>query len=240
MNRMCVSEEPSLNSASDHFSEQEYRHIALAAVTQCAELVLELATGGRADQSQVSACIEPLLVFDAEHTGEIYPRAGDFHNGLTVLERCFDSEGLRRHQEVVRYLMGMLMLQRRLSRLTEMQQTIRQRLMQIRHSRQLDHGAALSTTEFTKLSQLYQETLSTLSFRVHVSGSPEQLREQSVADRIRALLLAGIRSAMLWHQLGGRRWQLVFFKTRTRREVAALRRRLMAARSVDAAAPESE
>lgn len=36
------------------------------------------------------------------------------------------------------------------------------------------------------------------------------LQDSRNADKVRALLLAGIRSAMLWRQLGGRRWQLLF------------------------------
>jgi CII-binding regulator of phage lambda lysogenization HflD len=58
------------------------------------------------------------------------------------------------------------------------------------------------------LAALYQDTISRLTMRIHVKGVPEHLRKQAVADKIRALLLAGIRSALLWHQLGGRRWHL--------------------------------
>ncbi len=36
------------------------------------------------------------------------------------------------------------------------------------------------------------------------------LQQTDNAAKIRALLLAGIRSARLWRQLGGHRWQLIF------------------------------
>ncbi|MGH8570919.1 MAG: DUF489 family protein, partial [Gammaproteobacteria bacterium] len=32
--------------------------------------------------------------------------------------------------------------------------------------------------------------------------------------KIRAVLLAGVRAAMLWHQIGGRRWHLPVFRKR--------------------------
>ncbi|MDX1397057.1 MAG: DUF489 family protein [Oceanospirillum sp.] len=35
------------------------------------------------------------------------------------------------------------------------------------------------------------------------------MRQNSNAEKVRALLFAGIRSAILWHQLGGRRWKLL-------------------------------
>ena len=36
--------------------------------------------------------------------------------------------------------------------------------------------------------------------------------EQNVQDKIRACLLAGIRSAVLWRQVGGSKWQLLFHR----------------------------
>jgi high frequency lysogenization protein len=63
--------------------------------------------------------------------------------------------------------------------------------------------------------------------RIHVKGVPEHLRKQDVADKIRALLLSGIRSALLWQQLGGRRWHLFVYKKRIRDCVTDVRRRLI-------------
>ena len=44
------------------------------------------------------------------------------------------------------------------------------------------------------------------------------------AERIRALLLAGIRSATLWRQLGGNRWQLFFSRRKILKDAYALLR----------------
>ena len=50
------------------------------------------------------------------------------------------------------------------------------------------------------------------------------LQVSSNAARIRALLLAGIRSARLWRQLGGSRWQMVFSRRRLLNELYPLLR----------------
>ena len=42
-----------------------------------------------------------------------------------------------------------------------------------------------------------------------VSGENHLLTDSAIANRIRALLLCGMRSAILWRQLGGSRWQLL-------------------------------
>jgi high frequency lysogenization protein len=56
---------------------------------------------------------------------------------------------------------------------------------------------------------VYQETISHLGKRIQVTGDPGLLRQDSVANGIRAQLLAGVRFAWLWQQLGGRRWHLI-------------------------------
>ncbi|MEX1057503.1 MAG: DUF489 family protein, partial [Natronospirillum sp.] len=64
------------------------------------------------------------------------------------------------------------------------------------------------------LARNYQETLSQLNFRIQVSGNPNYLNQQRHADQIRMLLLFGVRSALLWRQLGGRRWQMLLSRRR--------------------------
>jgi high frequency lysogenization protein len=59
------------------------------------------------------------------------------------------------------------------------------------------------------ISGIYQDTLSKQKFRIKVNGSAQHLQDSRNADLIRALLLAGIRSAFLWRQLGGHRWKLL-------------------------------
>ena len=65
-------------------------------------------------------------------------------------------------------------------------------------------------------------TVSTLQPRVMVNGDPARLADGAIANQIRALLLAGMRSAVLWRQCGGTRLGLLF----GRRKLATLARRI--------------
>ena len=73
-----------------------------------------------------------------------------------------------------------------------------------------------------KLAELYSRTISTLTPRIMVSGEHGHLANPAIAARVRAALLAGIRSAVLWRQLGGRRWQLLLRRGRIARAAADL------------------
>ena len=48
------------------------------------------------------------------------------------------------------------------------------------------------------------------------------MKQTTTSDRIRTLLLAGIRSAMLWRQLGGNKWQIIFGRGEIERQSRVL------------------
>ena len=54
--------------------------------------------------------------------------------------------------------------------------------------------------------------------KIMVSGENQHLSNPDQANKIRALLLAGMRSAVLWAQLGGSRWQILLQRRRLTEE----------------------
>ena len=94
--------------------------------------------------------------------------------------------------------------------MAKMQEEIGRRLQEIgrlgdeleQHERQDLQANAIST--------LYSDTISRLSPRIVVNGKPQYLKNQRTVDWVRTLLLAGLRSATLWNQLGGGRFELMF------------------------------
>ena len=73
-------------------------------------------------------------------------------------------------------------------------------------------------------ASLYQDTISTFRQRIQVQGDMRHLQQPNNAAKIRALLLTGIRSARLWRQLGGHRWQMVFSRSKLLKELYPLLR----------------
>jgi high frequency lysogenization protein len=222
-----------LSSTTAEFSNWEYRNIALSAVAQCSVLVHELATEGSASRHTMRACLRPVYQMNPDSVAQVYPSVEVFSQGISTLQRSFDSAGLKENAEVVRYMLGMLVLQQRLSGEKAMQAAIGERLTALlpdepgAEPMPADMPLQALHADCSALARLYQDTISKLSFRIHVAGNPEHLRDHIVADQIRALLLAGIRSAMLWHQLGGRRWHLFFYKKHIRETLSGIRRKLI-------------
>jgi Uncharacterized protein involved in purine metabolism len=55
-----------------------------------------------------------------------------------------------------------------------------------------------------------------------VQGNPHYLGRNDVVAEIRALLLAAVRSALLWRQMGGSQWDFLFKRGDMKRAVTAL------------------
>ena len=228
-----------MNSTSIDFSRWEYQNIALAAVAQCAALVNSLAIHGRSPQPELVACINPLLVINPASVADVYPRISGFNLGLRTLQDIFSNDRMRENANLIRYTLGILLLRNKLTSNRAMQNYIRQKLRQIAPVKVLESTDAKEEEidddrqyqedhTYEQLADLYQDTISTLPYRVQVQGDAENLRNELVANKIRALLLAGIRSAVLWYQLGGRRWRLVFYRKRIQQTAGNVRRKLIA------------
>ena len=101
----------------------------------------------------------------------------------------------------------MLYLERRFAADAQMMAVVHSRLEHT--SFRAEHFASHVNDLCHSVSGIYQDTLSNLKFRIKVNGSAQHLRNPQTADIIRAVLLAGLRAAFLWRQLGGRRWKLV-------------------------------
>ena len=69
------------------------------------------------------------------------------------------------------------------------------------------------------LGRLYADSISHLRPRVLVQGNPHYLGQADIVAEIRAVLLAALRSAVLWRQLDGSLWD---FLLRRRAMVAVI------------------
>ncbi|MFT4862170.1 MAG: high frequency lysogenization protein [Pseudohongiellaceae bacterium] len=227
--------EPLLNNSSAKYSKWEQEIIALAAVAQCAALVDVLATKGSCSQADLAASINPLLVLKPLSYDDVFPNVVDQARGLRTLTGMFSNDRSREKSDVVRYTLGLLQLRSLLMQDDEMQQQIGSGLvgippLQMSYFSSADEESdSLAEQDQTidQLASLYRDTISSLSYRIQVQGRSDHLKNETIAKQIRALLLAGIRAAVLWHQVGGRRWRLLIYRSRIQQSADGIRKRLL-------------
>ena len=204
------------------------RTIALAGIFQATQLVHQLAYTGKADGDDFETCINSLFVTDADTAVETFGDITRLRSGLQALiEQLGGSDEAatppqkNRQLDATKYAIGIMVLERKLSKNPDMLKTVFDGIERARS--QAEHFSTTHENVIASLAHTYSQTISTLLPKIMVNGEHTHLANPSTADRIRALLLAAIRAAVLWRQCQGNRWQL-FFK---RKKILGEARRLL-------------
>ncbi|OQW90422.1 MAG: lysogenization regulator HflD [Beggiatoa sp. IS2] len=203
----------------------EDRTIALAGIFQATTLVRQIARHGLVDQVPFDASINSLLEVDAPSTRAVYGELEGIEHGLHVLCRIMENTLYRGQDlEIMRYALGLMLLERKLIKRERMVQEIRQGIEAVID--QVDINLISHEEMIEQFAELYTQTISTFDYRIQVKGEPYHLKNELNVHRIRALLLAGIRSAVLWYQKGGNRLQLLFSRKKIAQVAQALLREI--------------
>ena len=217
--------------SADGLQRLQVQILSLAAVVHTAQLVHELACTGCAPYPAMKGLINPLFLLNAPSLAAIFPDLGLVRPGLESLISRTRQVRPEETEEVSRYTRSILKLRPKLIADTDMQLRLSLRIQSIRplsdpHWQTEIHSENIEPSEtersFKALATLYQDTISTIPYRIQVQGKVEHLKDERIANRIRALLLAGIRFAVLWHQKGGRPWHLFILRGQINRIAASM------------------
>ena len=184
------------------------RTMALAGIFQATELVRQAANHGTWSGYAADTCLDSLLAIEADTVEEIYGDASNLRLGAETLVSVL--QGDRRHMESLGYAVSIMQLENNFRKKTKMQSQIGLELQTITT---IDEGLELHEIrdlQAQKIADLYTRTISTLSPRIVINGRPQHLQVDRTVNWIRTLLFAGLRSAVLWRQMGGGRFSLMF------------------------------
>ncbi|MEI6860138.1 MAG: high frequency lysogenization protein HflD [Shewanella sp.] len=182
------------------------RTMAFAGILQAIAQVQYIARHGNTDNNNLAASLNTVLVTEPETTSDVYADKVALREGYQLIVNQL-GDGKKKDGEVTRYLIGILALERKLSRGNAMG-ILAERINQVH--RQLHHFAITDEQVVANFAGIYSDVISTLGPKIQISGNPEYLKQSQVQEKIRALLLSAMRSAVLWRQLGGKRRHIVF------------------------------
>jgi high frequency lysogenization protein len=188
-------------------NQLENQTIALAGLFQAAHLVDQIALSGNSDSTAFNCSFESLFKFDTDTTIEIYEDFASLESGFTALVDYLGGENKKTGKNIAYYVLTMLKLSAVLLANDSLAEKIQRSLVDIKVSaREFD---LKRDGVVARIDGLYQDKISKLEPRIMVRGDQYHLQNSSNAAKVRTLLLAGIRAAVLWHQLGGSKWKLV-------------------------------
>ena len=190
-------------------SRERDRIIALAAIMQAVTLVQQIAETGQVNQTELETLLNSLLATDPPNTEAVYGNLSQLKTGLRQLNSQLSKSKDKKDVELLRYVISLLHLERQLAKRPAMMDLISREIDQV--PQQIEYFGDINNPQvIARFADIYHRTVSELSPRIQVHGEPGFLQQADNVNRIRALLLTGIRAAILWRQKGGRRWQFVF------------------------------
>ena len=193
--------------------------IALAGIAQAASLVQQFATKGSCDPVALETSIASVLKIDSDSVIDVYGSLSGLSLGLTQLDIQMTGYKIV-NPEQARYSASLVFLENQLSQHKNLLKIIQTGI--IKAQSQSEHFGLMHENVFANLGEVYQNTISTLQPRIMVNGEQNYLSRNEVANKIRACLLAGIRSAILWRQCGGTRWKFLFYRKKIQAELQIL------------------
>jgi high frequency lysogenization protein len=196
------------------------RTLALAGVFQATELVRQAANHGTWSGYAATSSLQSLFQLESESTEEIYGGVTKVRLGTETMLAVLQGEN--RYTESLRYAVALLQIEKKFRRAGALQEEVGSRLKDISVLGETLVQHEREDLQAHDISGLYSDTISQLSPRIVVNGKPQYLKNERTVDWVRTLLLAGLRSAILWHQMGGGRFELMFGRKNIMREAESL------------------
>lgn len=192
------------------------RTLALAGIFQATELVRQAASHGTWSGYAATCSLNSLFRLEADSIAEVYGGTERMRLGIETMLSVLQGEN--RYADTLRYVVGLLQLEKKFRRSGRMQEEVGRRLLEVAQIDPELEQHEREDRQAHEISGLYSDTISTISPRIIVSGNPQYLQNDRTVDWVRTLLLAGLRSATLWSQLGGGRFELMFGRKKIMRE----------------------
>ena len=189
--------------------------IALAGLYQSCQVVSNIAWNGEYKEKDIIPLINCIMQIDSANTENIYIDVSKLHTGLIFFRKQIAGDIFSRSSETRRYIASLKQL---VDNLMSDENCINKIQMLLKELN-LKSDTINIDDKVTELSSIYQKTLSNFEPRIVVNGENKYLTNNINASRIRTALFAGVRSIILWRQLGGSRLKLLLFKGKYSKQI---------------------
>lgn len=182
--------------------------LALAGICQAITLLQKVTRTSELSSKDLEVSLASVANLNPQNPLDIY--AGSHANLKDGYQALLAQLGDRPNKDVelTRYVVSVIALERKLAKKSDNMQQLGKKLSRL--EQQLQHFHITDETIIGSLADTYVECISSLGTRIQVAGQPDLLKQTHIQHKVRALLLAAIRSAVLWRQAGGSRLHFIF------------------------------
>ena len=191
------------------------RAIALAGIFQAIHLVDALAYAKDSNPHDIKTSLNSIFIMNPEDFISVYSNVAHLRTGIqSAIEHL---EG-KQNAYAFRYALNLVFLQRKMAKNSEKMDQIGHQISSL-HRQDL---AVDSLENIEALAKIYRTHISEIKPAIMVQGDPQTLKQPLVVEKVRALLLAGIRAASLWNSAGTGKLTLLLSRKKIVKELKDL------------------
>ena len=199
-----------INIVSRHSAKEQVT--AFTGLLQSASLAHRISTSGVEDNFDLTTGIKSIFCTCPKKTIDVYGSYHNLINGQKILDAILQKKPRVLKSNVLKYSLAMYVTSKKLMKNPVISQQVISGLNQIKLTYNTNN--ILDPLLIESLNKLYLNTISKIKPRIIISGNAKYLKNEQLSCKVRCALFAGIRSAILWQQCGGRLWHLVCCKSR--------------------------
>ncbi|WP_261979600.1 high frequency lysogenization protein HflD [Buchnera aphidicola] len=185
--------------------------LSLAGICQSVHLVQQLAQSGKCDRDAFKVSLQSILEINPDSVIKIY---GNHEKNLNVgLKKLVSiltfSNFSFSYIELIKYIFDMMIVERKLKKDHMATCSLKKKILIVSSEYYINNNIHILTSQ---LAKIYLDIISSLGSRILVKGVKVFLQDFTIQEKIRCLLLSGIRSIVLWKQFGGNQIKLIYFR----------------------------
>ena len=205
-------------------TSQRSQTIALSAMCQSALMIQQVSKGIILDKGSLMCLFNGIVSTDPKSVLDVYGNIEDLMDGAKLVQYQLSGNATKKDIEVTRYLAGIMSISKKLLNNPSALSSLKNKLDEVQ--RRLEHFELDDPSITQNFAECYSEVLSPLGQKIQVIGKPDLLQQPSIQHKVRALLFSGVRAAVLWRQMGGKRRDFIFSRKRILKDVIAFNQEL--------------
>ena len=194
-----------MSNNTDRFYQS---NIALAGLCKAAALVKQIARSHEFNKAALETSLNSIAITNPQDTEQVFGDVSQLKLGYQTILAQLGNQTENKDVEVTRYIANLMAIERKLSGNKKAMATLGERISNIQ--RQQAHLSVTDSQMLKNLDSVYTDVVSPIGRKIQVAGDPNILKRPDNQQRVRAALLAGVRAAVLWRQLGGKRRHILF------------------------------
>jgi high frequency lysogenization protein len=198
--------------------------IALSAMCQSALMIQQVSKGIILDKDSLMCLFNGLVSTEPKSVLDVYGCVEELTGGAKLVQYQLSGNATKKDIEVTRYLAGIMSISKKLLQNPAALSALKSKLDEVQ--RRLEHFELDDPSIIQNFAECYSEILSPLGQKIQVIGKPAILQQVSIQHKVRALLFSGVRAAVLWRQMGGKRRDFIFSRKTILKDVISFNQEL--------------